>query len=118
LITASKPIPVVSLDFYEAGQWTRANVGQGCVDYLVEDPYTAYWLHLAVLGNPRATARTAEVDQHNFRDVTGRWITANGLPYAIADVTILPDEIRTRAEVVKQFGRAAVIRRPGRTCEP
>jgi hypothetical protein len=118
LIAAPKPVPVVSRDFYEAGQWTRTNVGSACVDYLVEDPYTAYWLHLAVLGNPRATARTAEVDEHNLRNELAKWMPADGHPYAIADLTLLPDEIKSRVEVVKTFGRAAVIRRPGRTCEP
>ncbi len=54
-LTAPRAIPVVDLDLYEAGKWTRANVGRTCVDYLVADAETAYWLHLAVLGNPRAS---------------------------------------------------------------
>ena len=118
LVSGPKPIPVVSRDFYEAGKWTRANVGSACVDYLVADANTAYWLHLAVLGNPRSTARTAEVDHHQLRTELAKWIPAEGNPYAIADLTLLPDEIRNRVEIVKTFGRAAVIRRPGRTCEP
>ena len=36
-LTAPRVIPVVDLDLYEAGKWTRANVGQTCVDYLVAD---------------------------------------------------------------------------------
>jgi len=47
------------------------------------------------------------------REAFARWIPSEGLPYAIADLTLLPDEIRTRVELVKQFGRAAVIKRPG-----
>ncbi|MGH9200540.1 MAG: hypothetical protein ACRD2A_04810, partial [Vicinamibacterales bacterium] len=113
LLATPRPVPVVSVDFYDAGQWVRANVGTTCVDYLVEDPETAYWLHLAVLGNPRTSAHTAEVDRHNVREAFGRWISSEGRPYAIADLRLLPDEIRSRVEVVSQFGRAAVIKRPG-----
>jgi hypothetical protein len=117
LTATPKPTPVVSLDFYQAGRWARAHVGTMCVDYLVEDPQTAYWLHLAVLGNPRTSDRTAEVDRHNVRAALARWIPPDGLPYAIADLSLLPDEIRSRVELVAQFGEAGVIHRPGRTCE-
>ena len=113
MLAAQRPAPVVSRHFYDAGLWVRANVGTTCVDYLVEDSQTAYWLHLAVLGNPRASQRSAEADRHNMRDAFARWIPAEGLPYAIADLRLLPDEIRTRVEVVKGFGEAAVIKRPG-----
>jgi len=113
LLAVPRPVPVVSRDFYDAGRWTRDNIGSSCVDYLVADAYTAYWLHLAVLGNPRASARTAEVDQHDPRAVIARWIPTDGVPYAIADLTLLPDEIRSRVKVLKQFGRAGVIARPG-----
>jgi hypothetical protein len=113
LLAAPRPVPTVSRDFYEAGRWARANVGSSCVDYLVGDPYTAYWLHLAVLGNPRASARTAEVDQHDVRAAIARWMPADGLPYAIADMSRLPDEIRSRVTLLKQFGQAGIIARPG-----
>ena len=66
-LTAPRAIPVVDLDFYEAGKWTRANVGRTCVDYLVADAETAYWLHLAVLGNPRASERMNEIDRYDPR---------------------------------------------------
>jgi len=112
MLAAPRPAPVVSRAFYDAGRWTRDNVGSTCVDYLVADPHTAYWLHLAVLGNPRTSARTAEVDRHNVRDAFARWISPDGLPYAIADLTLLPDEIRSRVELVAQFGSAGVIKRP------
>jgi hypothetical protein len=118
MLAAQRPTPVVSRDFYDAGQWVRAHVGTTCVDYLVEDSQTAYWLHLAVLGNPRASQRSAEVDRHNMRAAFARWIPAEGLPYAIADLTLLPDEIRSRVELVKQFGKAGVIKRPnGAACQ-
>ena len=115
MLAAQRPAPVVSRHFYDAGQWVRANVGTTCVDYLVEDSQTAYWLHLAVLGNPRASERSAAVDRHNMREAFARWIPAEGLPYAIADLRLLPDEIRARVEIVKMFGSAAVIKRPGGT---
>ena len=118
LVAAPKPIPTVTRDFYEAGQWARKNVGTGCFDYLVENPNTAYWMHLAVLGNPRTSPRTAEVDAHNLNKELSKWMVPDGHAYAIADLTLLPNEIKSRVEVVKTFGRAAVIRRPERTCEP
>src|SRR4029453_2528400 len=34
MLAAQRPTPVVSRDFYDAGQWVRANVGTTCVDYL------------------------------------------------------------------------------------
>ena len=77
-LTAPRTLPVVDLDLYNAGKWVRANVGQSCVDYLVNDAETAYWLHLAVLGNPRSSARMEEMDRYQPRlcdcrcaDVTG-----------------------------------------------
>ena len=113
LASTAPPVPVVSRELYHAGQWVRANVGTTCVDYLVEDRQTAYWLHLAVLGNPRASQRSAETDRHTMRDAFARWIPAEGLPYAIADLRLLPSEIRSRVEIVRQFGDAGVIKRPG-----
>jgi hypothetical protein len=110
-LTAPRVIPVVDLDLYEAGKWTRANVGQACVDYLVADAQTAYWLHLAVLGNPRASERMIEIDRYDPRAAAGPWITSEGRSYAIADLRLLPDEVRSRVDVIAQYGRAAVIRR-------
>lgn len=110
-LNAPRVIPVVDLDLYEAGKWTRANVGQTCVDYLVADAETAYWLHLAVLGNPRASERMIEIDRYDPRMAMAPWITAEGRSYAIADLRLLPDEVRSRVDVVAQYGSAAVIRR-------
>ena len=42
----------------------------------------------------------------------GRWIAAEGRVNAIADLRLLPDELRRRVEITKTFGSAAVIRRP------
>ena len=110
-LTAPRVIPVVNLDLYEAGKWTRANVGQTCVDYLVADAETAYWLHLAVLGNPRASERMTEIDRYDPRAAMAPWITAEGRSYAVADLRLLPDEVRSRVDLVAQYGSAAVIRR-------
>jgi len=112
-MTAPRTVPVINLDLYAAGQWTRANIGQTCVDYLVADAETAYWLHLAVLGNPRASERMVEVDRYEPRAAMGPWITSEGRSYAIADLRLLPDEVRSRVEMVRTFGAAAVIKRAG-----
>jgi hypothetical protein len=113
LVQAARPVPAVSMNLYDAGRWTRDHVPPACVDYIVPSADTAYWLHLAVLGNPRASARTAEVDRESMRDVIGRWIEGRGRTFAIADLSVVPDEVRQRAEVVRPFGRAAVIRGSG-----
>ncbi len=112
-ITAPRVVPVVDRDLYDAGTWTRANVGQSCVDYLVADAETAYWLHLAVLGNPRASERMIEIDRYDPRSAMGPWLSSESRSHAIADLRRLPDEVRNRVEIVRQFGAAAVIRRPG-----
>jgi hypothetical protein len=114
-LTAPRVIPAVDLDLYEAGKWTRANVGQTCVDYLVADAETAYWLHLAVLGNPRATDRMIEIDRYDPRAAAGPWITSEGRSHAIADLRLLPDEVRSNVDVIAQYGSAAVIRRKDAT---
>lgn len=120
-ITAPRSVPVVSDDLYAAGKWVRAHGAAACSDYLVADAETAYWLHLAVLGNPRAAERMQEVDRYDPRAAVAPWIRAEGRAYAIADLRLLPDEVlRTAqaggprpegAEVIAQFGSAAVITR-------
>jgi hypothetical protein len=117
-LTAPRALPVLTLDLYEAGKWVRANVGQSCVDYLVNDAETAYWLHLAVLGNPRSSPRMEEIDRYEPRAAVGPWLTDQSRGYAIADARTLPDEVRSRVEIEKQFGHALVIKRPGAvTCQ-
>ena len=102
-LTAPRPIPVVDLDLNAAGQWLRANGGATCSDYLVADAETAYWLHLAVLGNPRSAERMRELDRYEPRAAMAPWITAEGRSYAIADLRLLPDEVRSRVQIVKQI---------------
>lgn len=111
-LTAPRSIPVVDLDLNATGQWLRSSGGAACSDYLVTDAETAYWLHLAVLGNPRSTERMRELDRYEPRAAMAPWITAEGRSYAIADLRLLPAEVRNRVQIVKQFGNAAVIRRP------
>ena len=108
-LTAPRPIPVVNSDLNAAGQWLRANGGATCSDYLVADAETAYWLHLAVLGNPRSSERMREIDRYEPHAAVAPWITAEGRRYAIADLRLLPDEVRSRVRLAAQFGSAAVI---------
>lgn len=115
-INAPRQVPIVSIDLSDAGRWLRANVGAGCADYLVASSNTAYRLHLAVLGNPRAAARTAEIDHFDSRQVMGESVASRGRGFAIADLGLLPDEVRRNVQVMKEFGRAAVISHPGAAC--
>ena len=82
------------LDLYAAGQWARATSARRASDYLVADADTAYWLHFAVLGNPRVLASGAEIDRYDPRAAMAPWITAEGRGYAIADLRLLPDEVQ------------------------
>src|SRR5262249_27652482 len=52
--------PATSPELEQAGKWAREHVDRHCVEYLVSDDNTAYWLHLAVLGNPRRGSRTGD----------------------------------------------------------
>jgi hypothetical protein len=114
-LSSPRSIPVVDLDLNAAGQWLRANGGGTCADYLVADAETAYWLHLAVLGNPRSAERMRELDRYDPRTAMAPWITTDGRSYAIADLRLLPAEVRSRVQILKQIGNAAVISRPDAT---
>jgi hypothetical protein len=104
--------------FLAAG-WARTRFPPDCIDYLVEDGYTAYWLHLAVFGNPRAAGRALEDDTFEPKKAVVRWILPGGLRYAIADdFDRLPRDIRSNVDVLSRFGPAAVVRRRGTSaCE-
>jgi len=112
-LSAPREVPVIKLDLQAAGQWLRANHAAACSDYLVADPETAYWLHLAVLGNPRSGERMREIDRYAPNAAMAPWITAEGRSYAIADLDLLPAEVGSRVQIMREFGRAAVIARPG-----
>jgi hypothetical protein len=114
LASAPSRKPAVTQPLFLAGDWARTHVPPACVDYLVADGYTGYWLHLAVLGNPRAAGRALENDTFEPAKAIVRWILPGGLPYAIAgDFDALPRDIRTSVDVLARFGPAAVVQRRG-----
>jgi len=115
LAAVPRPVPVVSEALYQAGSWAREHVERGCVDYLVRSEHTGYWLHLAVLRNPREGAWMNRPDAFDPHRSMARWIEPAGLPFAIADLSILPNDVRTQVDVLAQFGGAAVIGRRGAT---
>jgi hypothetical protein len=112
---SARPVKaVVTQPVFLAGEWARAHVPPACVDYLVADGYTGYWLHLAVFGNPRAAGRALEDDTFDPKKAIVRWVLPGGLPYAIAsDFDALPRDIRANVDVLARFGPAAVIQRRG-----
>jgi hypothetical protein len=109
--TAPREQSIVSSDLYDAGRWARAQLEAACVDYLVPHADTAYWLHLAVLGNPRSSLRSANPDTFEPARAVARWIEPVGLPYAIAYLPTLPKEVLNDVDVLEQFGDAAVVKR-------
>jgi hypothetical protein len=111
--------PVVTQPVFLAGNWARTRFPAECVDYLVADGYTAYWLHLAVFGNPRAAGRSLDNDTFEPGKALVRWILPGGLRYAIAgDFDALPRDIRDNVDVLARFGPAAVVQRRGTsTCK-
>lgn len=110
--------PALSAPLELAGIWARANVPAGCVEYLVSDPETAYWLHLAVLGNPRMSARTGDNATYELQQAVVRWLTPGGLPYAIADLSGLSRDVAGDLDVLARFGTAAVAKRRGDSACP
>ncbi|MGC4084890.1 MAG: hypothetical protein QM736_22945 [Vicinamibacterales bacterium] len=75
-------------------------------------------LHLAVLGNPRMSPRTGDNSTYEPRDAVVRWLTPNGLPYAIVDLPAVPRDVRDELQIVQQFGTAAVAKRRGMSACP
>ena len=113
VIRTPRDRPVVSMPLYRAGEWARGHVPPACVEYLVGNSDTAYWLHLAVLGNPRMSARTADLDTFDERRALLRWIGPGRLPYAIADLTVVPRDVLGASDVIARFDTAAVLQRRG-----
>jgi len=114
VVAAPRPAPVITSSTLQAGEWARANLPPACVDYLTRDGYTAYWLHLAVFGQPRASGRATSDDTFEPQKALVRWILPGSLPYAITDdLEALPRDVRGNVDVVERFGRAAVVRRRG-----
>ena len=111
--------PALSVPVYDAGRWARAHLPAQCIEYLVGDDETSYWLHLAVLGNPRRGPRTADWSTYDPKDAIVRWLTPGGLPWAIADLSSLPRTVREELDVAQFFGTAAIVKRRGATsCDP
>jgi hypothetical protein len=104
---------VVSRDLDVAGRWARANMEAACFEYLVSNADTAYWLHLAVLGNPRLTSRTGNNDTFDPSRNVLRWLQPGGLPYAIVHVPTASKDVFEDADRLADFGTAAVLRRSG-----
>lgn len=113
---APLPPPIVDLDLAAAGRWARANLPPACVDYLVDNAEQAYWLHLAVMGQPRASPRTAAIDGYTANRAIGRWIEGAAVPYSIARHAMLPGEVLRDADVVHAAGAAVVVRRRDARC--
>jgi hypothetical protein len=110
--------PAVTRPLERAGEWARTHLPPQCVDYLVGDDEAAYWLHLAVLGNPRMSARTGDFDTYELNPALIRWLTPGGLPYAIADLPAVPRGVREEFEVLARFETAAVVKRRGKASCP
>jgi hypothetical protein len=108
--------PIVNADLDAAGRWARANLQAACVDYIVDDAEQAYWLHLAVMGQPRRSARTAEIDGYTANRAVGAWIDGSARPYAIARRELLPGEVLGESQVVHASGSAVVIRHRSGGC--
>jgi hypothetical protein len=110
------PPPLVSTDLDAAARWARAHLPPACVDYIVDNAEQAYWLHLAVMGQPRSSPRTADLDGYTMNRAVGRWLAGEAPPYAIARLELLPGEVLRDAETVATFGTAVVIHRRGVAC--
>ena len=112
--SAPRPTPVITEAVLDAAAWARQHASTRCIDYLTQDGYTAYWLHLAVFGQPRASGRAIDDETFEPKKALVRWILPGGLPYAIADdLSALPRDIRENVDVLARFGPAAVVKRRG-----
>ncbi len=119
LIASPRPKPVVTEPVLQAAAWARQHASPACIDYLTQDGYTAYWLHLAVFGNARASGRATDDDTFEPKKALVRWILPGGLPYAITDdFEALPRDIRSGVDVLARFGSAAVVKRRGSAATP
>jgi hypothetical protein len=114
-IAAMPPLrPTISRELWQAALWIRDRAPANCVDYLVGNEYTAYWLHLAVLRNPRADVRSTDDATYETQASFGRWLVDAGGPrYAIARLSILPRDIRDHVDIRHQSGDAVVLSRAG-----
>ncbi len=109
-----RPAPALTEAVLRAGTWAHDHLPRGCIAYMVPDDDTSYWLHLAVLRNPRMGARSADLATYSMDRTIIRWLsTEAGLPYAIADLPALSRDVRDDLDVIARFDTAAIIRRRG-----
>jgi hypothetical protein len=104
----------ISEPVYQAGLWTKANLPNARVNYLVDSSVTAYWLHVEVLGNPRVSTNSA-ANYAKFdarRNSSARWTDPGGLPFAIVqDIHAVPRDILSEFNVLYESSPAAVVQR-------
>lgn len=77
---------------------------------------SAYWLHVAVLGNPRLSPHTEQLvaDWNYAQTSRERWEQAVALPYAIiTDWPGAPASTKALSDVLYQTGSVAVVRHVG-----
>jgi hypothetical protein len=117
-VSAPRPVPAITEDLYRAGRWARDHAQPGCIEYLVPQDSTSYWLHQAVLGNPMAPTPGAAPPVFVYREALIRWIRNTSFPVAIADLSVVPREVREDLDVLARFGAVAVGRRRGTTACP
>lgn len=112
----------VNESLYEVGLWAKGHLPNGCVDYLVDNWVTAYWLHVNVLRNPRVSQRTETIvnvaDFYALQDSPARWDNPGGLPFAIiSDLRAVPPDVRSRLEVLYESPPSAIVQRSDKsTC--
>ena len=117
-VSAPRSAPAITEDVYRAGRWARDHVQPDCVEYLVLHDSTSYWLHHAVLGNPMQPAPGAAPPVFFYRVALVRWITGTSFPVTIADLSVVPREVREDLDVLARFGHVVVGRRHGTTACP
>ncbi|HZQ38521.1 MAG TPA: hypothetical protein VFD32_21525, partial [Dehalococcoidia bacterium] len=108
------PPQTYSVDLYRTGVWTRAHLPPQCVDYITQVWQAEWWLHLAVLGNRRDTARTNAMYAEYGAPPQVRWRPAQLQPYVIVEnVPAVPPDLIAGAKVLFQIGSDAVYQRAG-----
>ena len=116
-IPRDRPRGPITESSYAAGIWARDHLPVACVDYFSRHWLTGYWLHLDLLGNPKAAPRM-QAETFDFRDTVGKWIEGRGEPYAIIeDLSSIPHEIRPGMRILYRNGAEAVVQHAGVRCD-
>ncbi len=103
-----------SVDLYRVGVWTRENLPPQCIDYVTRIWQAEYWLHLAVLGNRRDTARTNAMYASFQAPAEVRWHPAQLQPYVIVEgIHAVTPDITAGARPLFIAGEDAIFQRPG-----